>query len=247
VDHYIGILNAEDLLNTDKFRTGLTAQATISGTLSLTRVSTCQQVFTGTTAGQIVKLPDATTLIYGFTYLIWNESTKSITIQNDGGTSLLIIPSQFNCIVSLRDATTTNGLWLLSRSTPGGGGSGVTPPFIFSKSGGAGVNSYLKTGEVLTSKTGQLIKGSNYIVELNCSNSATVGGTLGAIIKMQRRTGLSTFVDIPSATVTVPSGSYSGQSTGMLVSLGLDWELSCYNSGPENLIDPVVTMFLIPQ
>ena len=175
--------------------------------------------------------------------IVKNSGTGSLTIRDYLGISLSTVTASRIVIVIGNNNNTWDFLF------DSGSSGGVTPPFIFSKSGGAGVGAYLKTGEVLTSKTGQLIKGSNYVVELNCSSSAIVSGTGGAVIKMQRRTGLATFVDIAGATVTVPSGSFSGSNLITLgtVSIGPNWEVSCYNAGPENLTDPVVTMFLLPQ
>lgn len=128
---------------------------------------------------------------------------------------------------------------------PPGGGSGVTPPFVFSKSGNATVGTYLRTGEAVGSKTGQLIKGLNYIVEVNASNGANAGSTTR--IQFQRRTAVSTFSDITGAFVDIPSGTYKGQNTGLSISLGPDEEVSCYVKSGSTLSDPVVTLFLSPQ
>ncbi len=125
--------------------------------------------------------------------------------------------------------------------------SGVSPGFIFSKSGGAGNGAYLATGAVLTDKTGQLIKGTNYITQISVSSSANQTNASGATIQLQRRTALNTFVDITGATVTVPQGSFSANNTGLSIAVGPDWEICCYNSGPGNFTDPVVTLFLAPQ
>jgi hypothetical protein len=125
--------------------------------------------------------------------------------------------------------------------------NGVSPGFIFSKSGGSGVGAYLKTGEVLTSNTGQLIRGLNYITQINASTSANQTNAGGATLQLQRRTGLNTFVDIAGATVNIPNGSFSATHTGLSISIGSDWEISCYNTGPGNVSDCVVTLFVTPQ
>jgi hypothetical protein len=245
MDFTTQIIQAEDMTDTDKLRMGITTQATSAGTLSLTRSSTCHQVFTGTIAGQIVKLPDATTLLVGFTYFFWNESTQTIAIQNNGSTQLQIAPATFNCIVVLRDNTTANGTWLISRASPGGGGTGVTPPFLFSKSGGCAVGAYLYVGQVVSSKTGQVIIGSNNIVKLTASNSGNLASN--TVIQLQRRTGVSTFTDIVGASVTIPSGQYNAHvQLSPIIAIGADWEISCYNKSGSSLGDPIILVYAEP-
>ena len=130
-----------------------------------------------------------------------------------------------------------------TKNPPGG----VSPGFIFSKSGGSGVGAYLKTGEVLTSNTGQLIRGLNYITQINASSSVNQTNANGAKLQLQRRTGLNTFVDISGAFVIIPNGNFSAVNSGLNISIGTDWEISCYNAGPGNVSDCVVTLFVAPQ
>lgn len=247
MDHVTQIFQAEDLLDTDKIRMGITSQATSAGTISLSRTSTCHQAFTGTTAGQIIQLPNATTLTAGWTFFIWNESTKSISIKDFGLNALLNVPAKFNCIATLKDISTSNGYWLLTRSSPGSGGSGVTPPFIFSYAGGANSGIYLRTGSVPTSDTGQDIKGLNYIVEIQVSSKLVIPSNQSpATIQFQQRTGVSTFVDIVGASVTLTTGQYKGTSGPISVSIGPDWELACYVSTGQ-FSSPVAILYLDPQ
>ena len=94
--------------------------ATAAGTLTLTVASATQIVFTGTTAGQIVKLPNVTTptlLGKGWTYYIWNTSNKVITVQYSDGTLFTYIIPGAIMSVSLYNNTTTTGLWVREIST----------------------------------------------------------------------------------------------------------------------------------
>jgi len=245
MDHVTQILQAEDLLDTDKMRMGFTTQATSAGTLALARTSTCHQTFTGVTAGQIVTLPDATTLMVGWTYFFWNEASVTVSVRNNSSTQLFILPALFNAVIVLRDNSTVNGAWSWSRSNPGGGGTGVTPPFLFSKSGGTAVGAYLYVGQVVSSVTGQLIVGTNQMVKITASNGNTLGSN--TVIQFQRRTGVSSFTDIVGASITIPSGSYSAHAElATPVALGPDWEIACYNKSGSSLNNPIVLMYVEP-
>lgn len=126
-----------------------------------------------------------------------------------------------------------------------GGGSGVTPPFVFSKDGNCTVGTYLRTGTVPTNLTGQDIKGSNYIVEIRASTSSNVGSTTR--IQFVRRTAVSTFVDITGAYVDIAAGTYRGERQGLTVAIGAEWEIGCYVKSGSTLNNVVCMIFLIPQ
>jgi len=66
---------------------GYTAVATTGGTTTLTATATYLQNFTGTNT-QTVKLPDETTIPTGTAYIIDNDSTGNITVQDSGGNTL---------------------------------------------------------------------------------------------------------------------------------------------------------------
>lgn len=248
-DNYVNSLAIETLLDTKSFRTQATVQNTVAGTILFTVLSEMAHIFTGTTAGQILRLPDATTLLIGHRFEFWNLSTQDIVVKNNTPITLVTILKQRRLTIILQSNSSAAGTWAYIQSDvdPSRSTSGVTPPFIFSKSGGVGVGAYLKTGEVLTSNTGQFIKGSNFIVEIKASTSALQVNPSGCNFQFQRRTGLNTFVDIVGAVVNIPSGAYQGTNTGLAVPEGADWELACYNAGPGSATDAVAVMFLIPQ
>lgn len=127
----------------------------------------------------------------------------------------------------------------------GGGGTGVTPPFTFSKAGNAGPGTYLRTGEAVTSSTGQPIKGLNYLVEMRCTNGSNVGAVTR--VQLQRRTAVSTFVDITGAFVDIPIGQFQGESTGLSIVIGPEWEVSAYVVSGSTLNNPVLIFYLVPQ
>lgn len=124
-------------------------------------------------------------------------------------------------------------------------GSGVTPGFIFSRSGACVVGAYMYIGQVVSNKTGMDMAGSNKIVKITVSNSTTVGSN--TTVQIQQRTGLSTFADIVGASVIVLAGGFRVSTVlAVPISIGPDWEISCYNKSGSTLTDPVVTVYLVP-
>lgn len=123
--------------------------------------------------------------------------------------------------------------------------SGVVPPFVFSKDGGVSVGTYLRTGAVQTDRSGQPIKGLNYVVEISATNLNQVASN--TVIQFTRRTGRTTRTDITDLTVTIPAGTYFGTRTGISISIGPDWEIGCYNKSGSSLSDAVAILYLIAQ
>lgn len=89
-------------------------QATANTTTSLTSASNSLQIFTGSTSGQIIKLPSGTTLTNGWQFLVYNASTQIITIQDNGGNQIIQIGAGQNVSIFLQSNATTNGVWLSS-------------------------------------------------------------------------------------------------------------------------------------
>jgi hypothetical protein len=82
-----------------------------AGTLALTSASPMSQLISGSTAGQIVKLPDATTLVNGQRYEIFNGATVSVALQDGSAASLVTIqPSQL-VVLRLISNATAGGVW----------------------------------------------------------------------------------------------------------------------------------------
>jgi hypothetical protein len=88
-------------------------QATAATTTSLTSTSNTLQIFTGTTAGQVIQLPSATTLTSGWQFYIYNASSQSITINDGSGSLLVILLAGQNTMAFLESNLTTSGVWLL--------------------------------------------------------------------------------------------------------------------------------------
>jgi len=65
-----------------------TTTATATGTTTLTAASNFMQYFTGT-LGQIIVMPDVTTLVLGFQFKIINNSTQALTLNSSGGNLII--------------------------------------------------------------------------------------------------------------------------------------------------------------
>lgn len=71
-------------LSTNNALEGYSTQATANSTLTLTVSSPRQIFFTGTTSGQILKMPVTSTLVLGQAWLVVNKSTQTVSIQSSG-------------------------------------------------------------------------------------------------------------------------------------------------------------------
>jgi hypothetical protein len=96
------------------------SQATANSTKVLTKESNTQQVFTGTVAGQILRLPVATTLRVGHIFEVWNFSSATINIVDDGLVSQTVLKANSRTTAILRDNTTANGVWGLTYTLDNG-------------------------------------------------------------------------------------------------------------------------------
>jgi hypothetical protein len=118
---------SEGYTSTNSIVVDRTITTTANTTTTLTSTSTSQHILTGTTAGQIMKLPDATTLRNGWVYLFWNTSTVLVTVKlNDATTTLATVTAGEQMVVTLQDNSTTNGTWIVARFS-GAGGSAAMP------------------------------------------------------------------------------------------------------------------------
>lgn len=140
---------------------------------------------------------------------------------------------------------TYNGTTKLWEAKPIGSNSlGVVPPFVFSKDGNCSVGTYLRTGVVVSSKTGQLIKGNNKIVEIQVSNINNVSSVTR--VQFHYRTGRLTRLDIADAYVEIPVGDYKGKRSGLSIDIGPDWEIGCRNSSGSTLNEVSVVLYVVP-
>jgi hypothetical protein len=152
-------------------------QATANSTLTLTVASRLLNIFTGTVAGQLVNLPNATLLNNGHRFEIWNTSTQTVTLRNNAGTTIFAIAVQQKTSVTLQDNTTTNGTWLFEANFLGGtgGGNGIAG---FGFDGNASPTRWLEGfTNVPTNITPYIVAGSKSIRAISFGTSANSTAT----------------------------------------------------------------------
>lgn len=108
----------------------ITNTTTSTGTLTLPSDSTTVRVFTGTATGQIVRLPDATTLLVGRQFDIWNLSSETITIQDNSGNLLTDLRSNGRTICMLRNNSSAAGTWGLTYTLDNGNVFGTNVIYV---------------------------------------------------------------------------------------------------------------------
>ena len=107
----------------NNYAPGLTPTSTASGTTTLSVSSSHFQRFTGT-LNQTVKMPDETTVPAGQAYVIDNDSTGTITLQDSAGGSLgNIVPGMAGYLYNENNSAAT-GNWSGYMYVPGAGPGG---------------------------------------------------------------------------------------------------------------------------
>jgi hypothetical protein len=146
-------------------------------------------MFTGTVAGQIVKLPNATTLNIGHRYEIWNLSTQFLTISDNGSNSLIALSSEQKSFAVLRDNSTSNGIWVFEANFIGGTGGG-NGSIVFAFDGNAVVGRWLENAaNVPTDLTKCIIAGNK---NLRAISMATNGASTCTVTIFKNGVALNT-------------------------------------------------------
>lgn len=112
MSHIIDSLIVEGIGKVDALSLDLTSTVTAAGTQTLTSSSTHQQVYTGSTAAQLIKAPDATTLSVGHQYRLWNQATVSVAFQNNTPTTQFTLAAGSRALATLTDNSTAAGVWI---------------------------------------------------------------------------------------------------------------------------------------
>jgi hypothetical protein len=109
---FVDNLTVEGLLQHGSKVSVPSTQATSASTLALTVSSNMAQYFTGTAAGQILKLPNATTLINGQRYEIYNQSSVPVSVQDGSGATLFSLSQTSIAYLTLQTNGTVAGGWI---------------------------------------------------------------------------------------------------------------------------------------
>jgi len=172
----------EGLLSHNGWQPNVTVLALANSTLALTVASTVQHVFTGAVAGQILRLPDATTLGNGHRFDIYNEGTTTLSLQNSTGASLTygLAKSYVKCV--LQSNSTAAGIWLFSSVITGQTSGVINYKVTSTASFAPGTADVVVTGMSVTPVAGTYaiwyhasckITGNNTILTTSIFNGAT--------------------------------------------------------------------------
>jgi hypothetical protein len=175
-------ITSEGLLQTKSWRTEALVQATAAGTLTLTSTSALVTMLTGTTAGQIVQLPDATTISVGHRIEIHNNSSQSITVNEADATLSGVLTNNQRALYVLQEAGTVGGTWstqvnevISSQATV----HNMFEEFFFQSLSDLDVFHFLNfgvNGGSATIETGAPTDNS-YVGKVTCSTGGTVNNT----------------------------------------------------------------------
>jgi hypothetical protein len=100
------------------FIAGFTAITAAAGTTVLTVASTRTQVLVGSTT-QTIRLPDATTLQLGHSFIFVNNSSGVLTITNNASATIDIVPSGGAVQIGATSIATSAGSWGIYSFLPG--------------------------------------------------------------------------------------------------------------------------------
>jgi hypothetical protein len=105
-------------VNFNNFISGFTAVTAAAGTTVLTVASTRTQVLVGSTT-QTIQLPDATTLQLGQSFIFVNNSSGALTITNNAGATIDIVPAGGSVQIGATSIATNAGTWGIYSFLPG--------------------------------------------------------------------------------------------------------------------------------
>jgi len=114
MSHVINSQIVEGLLDAKSLRTQAAVTATVASTLQLTADSEYVQILTGNTAGQVVRLPDATTLQIGHRYEIANVASVTVALQNNAGNPLVTLQPFQKTTFILQANPGAGGTWVFN-------------------------------------------------------------------------------------------------------------------------------------
>jgi hypothetical protein len=104
-------VNFTNKVNANRVVEGFTSVAASGTQIVLTVDSTPSYVVTGS-GGQVIKLPDATTLDNGIAFYVNNnQSSGAITVNNNSNTLVASVPSGGDTVITLLSNATAAGTW----------------------------------------------------------------------------------------------------------------------------------------
>jgi hypothetical protein len=224
---------------------GYTTTATAAGTTTLTSSSTYHQRFTGSSAQTIV-LPAATTMAQGQGFVIDNDSSGTLALQDGSAASLGSVTPGMAAYIFCENNSTTAGSWsgymFVPGAGPGGqvtwgttglsmGGQAITnanwnATTIGTGYGGTGLTSFTVNGIVYASSTsalatssGLVFDGTNFYVGTTTSGIGTSRATFynnGSNVTAQFSAQSGTAASTPN--IWMYHGAASGSTAAIQIS-----------------------------
>jgi hypothetical protein len=118
-----GNVTIRNLLQYNNDAPGYTNYTTSGGTTTLTATATYYQHFSGTNT-QTLKMPDETTIPTGTAFVVDNDSTQNITLQDSAGGALGVVTSGMAGYIYSLSNTAATGNWAGYAYVPGTGPTG---------------------------------------------------------------------------------------------------------------------------
>jgi hypothetical protein len=215
--------------------TELTNRITAANTLLLDNNSSGNQVFTGTVSGQIVNLGDATNYGLGHEWWIVNQSTTSISILRNDGTSIATIPASSSYRFLLTNNSTSNGSWVSTLARVGGASSAVLVA-MFSQTANAINAGFLDTENIAPSNTVPAVAPISGIISLLAFTGA--GSTPSGSLEIRVNTTVGT-----AAAVVTLAGTQT-QVSPINIQINAGDRLSCSVAGGSGISKPLVKLYL---
>ena len=142
MDPSVGDFNISRTAHMRGYATDITSVTSASQTKQLLHTDAHAVVVTGSTNGQIIILPNATTLRKGHQFWVINSATVPITVSEFGGTNAIVLFTSNSVRYILEDNITSSGVWYraISSSSPFQG----TSPLVVGYGGNAVATRYLE-------------------------------------------------------------------------------------------------------
>lgn len=235
--NYGDSIDIEGLTRTLRMAQQFTTQATANSTLTLTTANTGHQQFTGSTAGQIVKLGDATTYQNGLEWWLINDSTTTIAVQNNSGSALITLQPTARLRVILKDGSTAAGVWIITLASTLAVTAGGLLIANFASTANSNSNVYLSTWNISTSDTEPAI--------------VPVGGTISRVTVSTNgspASGTISFRVNTTAGAAAFSVTLSNQSSGSFAvsyPVNAGDQINCHvDSGASGMAKPLVSIYM---
>ena len=214
--------DANTNVNANSFIPGWTSTTTAAGTTTLTTSSTYYQRFVGSTT-QTVQLPNATTVNLGQGFIIDNDSTGALALQDATPTSLGSIVPGMAAFIFCENNSTAAGSWsgylFVPGSGPGGQVTWGTAGLAMGNQTISGVNTISMAGQltntVATGTAPFVVSSTTQVANLNAATAGTAGNVTGVVATANGGTGLSGATPF-TANGAVYASSTSALTTGTL-------------------------------